>query len=129
NILQNVVELAQEHAECEFYYFFPPYSVADWGQVYEQGALEKRLQEEALAIDIILQCDNIHLFSFNTRHDWILNLDNYKDAAHYGEWINAEMLRLMKNDEYRITKKNAARYLQEERDFFTNFDYNSIFAD
>ena len=78
---------------------------------------------------MIVPCKNIHLFSFNTKFNWITNLDNYKDTLHYGEWINSEMLRLMKNDEYRITKENKEAYLQAEREFYTNFDYNSIFAE
>ncbi|MBQ9539607.1 MAG: hypothetical protein IJU95_10105 [Treponema sp.] len=127
NVMQNVVQLALDHPDCEFYYFFPPYSIVAWGESYEGGELEKKLQYEAFAIDLILQCDNIQLFSFNTKYEWILNLDNYKDSAHYGEWINSRMLHLMKAGECRITKENVDQYLREEREFYTNFDYNSIF--
>ncbi len=76
SIRQNVIQLALEHPECEFYYFFPPYSIVEWGEQYESGTLERKLQEEELVIQLILQCDNIHLFSFNTKYEWILNLDN-----------------------------------------------------
>ena len=129
NIQQNVIDLASAHPETQFYYFFPPYSIAWWARLYEEGELEQQLFIEQIAIEMIVPCKNIHLFSFNTKFNWITNLDNYKDTLHYGEWINSEMLRLMKNDEYRITKENKEAYLQAEREFYTNFDYNSIFAE
>lgn len=36
NIKQNVTDLAYKHPETIFYYFFPPYSVAYWGELYEK---------------------------------------------------------------------------------------------
>lgn len=129
NIQNNIVNLALKSPDTQFYYFFPPYSIAEWGELYENGELAKRLEEEAIAAKMLVQCENIHLFSFNSRKDWILNLDRYKDTGHYDEQINSEMLRLMKEEEdkYRITKNNVEDYIKSEEDFFMNFDYNSIF--
>ena len=129
NVQQNVVELAKEHPETQFYYFFPPYSIAYYGKLYSEGKLLRFLQMEQLAIELILSCENIHLFSFNTKFDWITNLENYKDEAHYGAWINSDMLRLMKTDEYRITNKNVDSYLRTEHKFYMSYDYSSVFAD
>lgn len=129
NVQNNIVNLALKNPETLFYYFFPPHSIATWGELYENGELAKRLEEEAIAAKMLVQCENIHLFSFNSRKDWILNLDRYKDTGHYDEQINSEMLRLMKEEEdkYRITKNNVEDYIKSEEDFFMNFDYNSIF--
>lgn len=129
NIQKNIVDQALSHPETQFYYFLPPYSLAYWGTLYENGELGNKLTEEAIAVRLIVQCDNIHLFSFNEREDWISNLDNYKDTVHYNEQINAEMLKLMSEDKFRITKENAEDYIKFERDFFLNYDYNRILTE
>lgn len=65
NIQQNVTSLAQAHPETVFYYFFSPYSIAYWGELLEDGTLNKQIEAEKIAIEEILKCENIKLYSFN----------------------------------------------------------------
>lgn len=127
NIEQNVISLARQHPETTFYYFFPPYSVAYWGELKEKGEIEYTIAAEKIAIEMILTCPNIKLYSFNLKTDITTNLDNYKDTTHYGEWINSDILKWMKNEEGLLTKENYLTYLQAERVFYSQFDYNSLF--
>lgn len=127
NIEQNVISLARQHPETTFYYFFPPYSVAYWGELKEKGEIEYTIAAEKIAIEMILTCPNIKLYSFNLKTDITTNLDNYKDTTHYGEWINSDILKWMKNEDGLLTKENYLTYLQAERDFYSQFDYNSLF--
>lgn len=127
NIEQNVISLARQHPETTFYYFFPPYSIAYWGELKEKGEIEYTIAAEKLAIEMILTCPNIKLYSFNLKTDITTNLDNYKDTTHYGEWINSDILKWMKNEDGLLTKENYLTYLQAERDFYSQFDYNSLF--
>ena len=55
------------------------------------------------------------------------DLNNYKDANHYGEWINSWILVQMKNENGRLTEDNYKDYLEEFRHHYINFDYNSLF--
>lgn len=126
NIEQNVISLARQHPETTFYYFFPPYSIAYWGELKEKGELEYTFNAEKMAIEMILTCPNIKLYSFNLKTDVTTNLDNYKDATHYGEWINSDILKWMKNEDGLLTKENYLTYLQAERDFYSQFDYDSL---
>lgn len=126
NINQNVISLAQSHQETIFYYFFTPYSIVWYGDLYQQGELERQLAAEQYAIERILTCENIKLFSFNAEYDIILNLDNYKDSTHYGEWINSLLLKYMYSDYGLLTYDNYEEYLEKERELFYNFDYNSF---
>ena len=75
---------------------------------------------------MILECENNNLFSFNNRTDITTDLNNYKDAVHYGQWINSMMLKWMYNEEYRLTCENYKTYLEEELKFYISFDYESI---
>lgn len=127
NIKQNVTDLAYEHPETTFYYFFPPYSIAYWGQLYEKGQISKNIEIEQYAIELILQCPNIKLFSFNTLSDITMDLNNYKDAQHYGEWINSQMLIFMKDDIGLLTKENYKKYIEDEKVLYLNYAYNNLF--
>lgn len=127
NVEQNVVRLARQHPETQFYYFFPPYSIVWWKDQYEEGNLDRYLQAKALAIREIVRCENIKLFSFSLMPDVITNFDNYKDSTHYGEWINSKMLHWFKDGVGQITKGNCEEFILEERAFFKNYDYRSVF--
>ncbi len=127
NIKQNVTDLAYAHPETTFYYFFPPYSIAYWGELYEKGELVKNIEIEEYAIELILECPNIKLFSFNIMSDITTDLNNYKDNLHYGEWINSQMLVFMKNDVGLLTKENYKNYIEEEKALYLNYQYNKLF--
>ena len=53
-----------------------------------KGTLESMLNLRGLCYDVLSQYDNVTVYDFAAREDWVLNLDNYKDTLHYGQWIN-----------------------------------------
>lgn len=126
NISQNVTSLAEQYPNVEFYYFFPPYSTFWWKGMIETGTVYSQIEAEKYIIELILEHDNIHLFSFNSRTDIITNLNNYKDIMHYGQWINSIMLKWMHDGDYQLTWDNYQAYLEEELEFFVSFDYGSL---
>ncbi len=123
SLQQNVTALAKEHPETTFYYFFPPYSIALWGALYAEGTALQQIEEEQVAIEEMLQYDNIRLFSFNTDLLITTDSDNYRDSRHYGPWINSEILQRMSRGENQITAENYEDYLQELKDVYLNYDY------
>lgn len=127
NIRENVLRTAKENPEIEFYYYISPYSIVWWGDIYQEGNLEKQLEAEQLMIELMLECENINIFSFNNFTEMTTNLDNYMDEAHYGEWINSEILGFMKDGVGLLTKDNYLEYIEQERAFYGTFDYNSLF--
>lgn len=129
NIKKNVTDLAQEYPEIEFYLFFSPYSIYFWDQINREGNLNRQLAAEKYAIELMLQCDNIHLFSFFTEFDMICNLDHYKDVVHYHEDINSQILRWMKEGTHELTRENYEGYCAQMRDFYQNYDYDSLFSE
>ncbi|MCR5421894.1 MAG: hypothetical protein K6E98_12925 [Lachnospiraceae bacterium] len=93
------------------------------------GIFNKQLQAEQIVIEEVLKVDNIKLFSFNNIADITTDLNNYKDNHHYGEWINSLLIRYMKDNLYLLTKDNYHDYLQKERDFYWNYDYDNCFKE
>ncbi|RKM59803.1 hypothetical protein D6855_08425 [Butyrivibrio sp. CB08] len=136
NVDQNIVSLAKEHPETTFLYFFPPYSMAYWGEEREEGDLQKNLELIKVAASLMLECDNIHLYSFAYQFDVTGNLDNYKDVAHYSPEINdlieAEIADVEKNGiesdklSIRITEDNVDSFFDELSEILENYDYNSL---
>ncbi len=135
NIEQNVVALARNHPETTFIYFFPPYSMAYWGSIRSEGALAAMLEGKKAAIEQMLECDNIHIYSFSFYTDITGNLDKYRDPAHYCAEVNDLLMDKMTQAEVsgeatydRITKDNYKQYLEDEKELFENYDYNKLLA-
>ena len=126
NIYQNVISVAINHPETTFYYFFPPYSIVYYGNLINKGELERTLEAERLTVEMILECSNIKLFSFDLMTSIGTNLDNYKDTHHYGEWINSDILKYMKDDVGRLKKDNYEEFFEKRRRYYFNYMYESI---
>ncbi len=126
NIEQNVVSVAREHSDVDFYYFFTPYSAAWWYETLKNNELEKKIEAEKVAIEMMLEQDNIKLFSINDNLSITADLNNYKDYTHYGEWINSLILKYMSEGEFQITWDNYESYLESEKEQYINYDYSSF---
>lgn len=127
NISQNFLSTAKNYSDIDFYLFFPPYSIYYFDSLNQDGELEMHLDAEKYVIELLLGCDNIHLFSFFTDSDLITNLDNYRDMVHYSADINSQILVWMKEGEYALTLENYEEYCADEREFLLSYDYDSLF--
>lgn len=127
NIEQNVVSLARENPDIEFYIYISPYSIYYMDYWYQLGQMERQLAAEKYVIELLLQQDNIHVFSFFMEHDTIENLDNYRDVAHHKGDVNSQILVWMSEGRNELTKENYEAYCEEEWDYYMNFDYDALF--
>ncbi len=128
NITENVISLAQEYPDVDFYYYMTPYSIAWWGGLYEDGTLYRWIAAEQYAIELMLECDNIHLYSFNTEYELTTNLDNYSDECHHGDWVNSQILAWLYSGTDLLTKDNYLDYIADETNFYSTYDYDSLWA-
>lgn len=129
NVAQNLVSVAQDNPDTTFYYFIPPWSTVHWGEEYEKGKLKRTLESEKLMVSMLVECENIHLFSFNMWTEITEHPELYKDPVHCTGEIHDEILAKMKANDpaYRLTKENYEEFLDREMEFYMNYDYNSIF--
>lgn len=123
NIRQNVAALAEAWPDVTFCCFFTPYSAKWWQMELEGMRLDQQVEAERIVIEELLKYDNIKLYSFNNLTDITTDLNNYKDTTHYGDWINSLMLRYMHDGKGLLTAENYESYLEEERQFYSTFDY------
>ena len=109
NVEHNYLPYIEGHPDTEFIFFFPPYSLAQWYSFYRQGAMDYHLQQKEALTDVLLRYDNVRVYDFQARRDWITNLDHYIDASHYGPWINDAMVEAVAADEGRILSTGQVR--------------------
>ncbi len=126
NITENVVAIAKANPNVQFYYYFTPYSIAWWGSQMELGNASRWISAEEYAIELMLECDNIHLFSFNNEFDLTTDLNNYSDECHHGDWVNSQILGWLYAGTDELTWDNYEDYISMERDYYLNYDYNSL---
>lgn len=127
NIGFNIVELAKAHPETEFILFYTPYSALYWESIYRDGTLEKQLLSEAKATELLLECENIHLFSFVKEIEITGNLNNYRDKEHYVSEINELILQWITEGRGLVTKDNYQEIIAWEREYYMNYDYDSLY--
>lgn len=129
NIEQNVLETARANPQIEFYIFIPPFSMYYWDRLDRAGEMEMQLAAEREAVALLLTCDNIHLYSFTDAFDLVQDMDQYKDYIHYNSKVNSWMLECMAAGEHRITRDNCEAYFTRVHDFYTGFDYDTLFPE
>lgn len=124
---QNILENVRNNPEVTYYLFFTPNSIVYWDSLSREGRLEQHFEAERTAIEMLLEQENIELYSFSNNFDLVCNLDHYKDVFHYSADINSQILRWIHDGEYRLTKENYEDYLAQITEFYSNYDYDVIF--
>lgn len=127
NLSENIVSIAKEHKDTTFYLYFPPFNIVYWREKVLNGELEKVIELLKISIEELVDEDNIKLFYFAADTDITIDFDNYKDYVHYDEWVNSYMIKAMRKNEKLLTKNNYLYYLNKTKQFYTSYDYASMF--
>ena len=109
NVEHNLLPFIEAHPDTQFIFFFPPYSLMQWYTFYARGQLNDNLMQKQAAAERLLAYDNVRIYDFQARLDWILDLDNYVDCEHYGPHINEQIVSLIAQDACRITDAEQLR--------------------
>lgn len=125
NVRQNVVALAEENPDVTFYYYYPPYSIMWWCNLYTAGTMEKQLDAYRIATEEILKCPNIRLYSFVGEFEMTTDLENYMDYEHHTGQINSEILEDLHAGNGMLTKENCQEHWDEVAAYYGSFDYAS----
>lgn len=123
NVTDNFLKLAEMYPDTTFYFFFPPYSICYWEALVRTKQLDVQLEAQKIGAKLLLPADNIRVYDFSYRIDITGDLDNYTDTMHYGEWINSEMLQMMKAGEGMLTLDNLDEYYDSVSKLYSQYDY------
>lgn len=127
NIKENFVDLVNQYPNTTFYIFYTPYSICYWDFLNQEGMMKMQIEAEQIATELLLECPNVKLFNFNDQYDVITNTNNYRDKEHYSAEINSKILEWMASGVGLVTKDNYIERLEEEKQYYLNYDYESIF--
>lgn len=125
---QNVIAIARDNPDIQFYYFFTPYSILYMDYIDRYGVLQREMEGYLLATEMLLEYENIHLFTFFDDYALITNLDNYTDKAHYAAHVNSLILQRMYSGEYQLTRENYRNRWQEISDYYLSYDYDALYS-
>lgn len=127
NVMYNLVQIAQDQPETSFYYFYTPYSILYYDRLFQNNQLLREFEILEYATSLLLDQENITLFSFLDLYDIVSDLNYYKDVTHYSGQVNDLMLDLMYEEKHILTKENYQSHIAELRDFYFKYDYDRIF--
>ncbi|MGN1181351.1 MAG: hypothetical protein ACI4SD_09055 [Suilimivivens sp.] len=123
----NIIQLANKYPDTTFYLFYTPYSICYFDALVLKGTLNQQLEAEKAATELLLECPNIKLYNFFDQYDVICNPDNYSDDGHYAANVNSMILNWIADGTGLVTKDNYLEKIEEERNFYMNYDYDSIY--
>jgi len=128
NLKNTALALAEAYPDTQFIYYFPPYSILNWDDHNQTNTAARYVAAFRLASQLLLEAENIRLFSFYTDYATITNLDNYRDTVHHSDAVNSLLLQRFAAGEYELTKDNYHAHWDEVLDFYTGFDYEALLA-
>ena len=127
-VQENLIDLIQKYPDTTFYLFYTPYSIFYWDQQNQEGLMQGQFEAEQIATEMLLQCHNVKLYNFHNHHEVIENPDYYRDKEHYIPEINTRILEWMTTDDDLVTADNYLQRLEEEKNYYLNYDYESLFT-
>ncbi len=128
NLEQNILSIIREHRETTFYCFLPPYSIAKMDSWQREKTDDYYFGTYRETAEILLEQENVRLFSFYDEYDMICNLDNYRDESHYAGWVNSYILECMADGRHELKKEDLDAHFDTVSQYYKDFDYTSIFS-
>lgn len=127
NITENIVSLVNQYPDTTFHIFYTPYSICYWDSLKQEGSMNRQFAAEQMVTELLLECPNVKLYNFNNQYDVICNLDYYRDKEHYSAQVNSMILQWIASGEGLLTKENYLQRLEEEKQFYLQYNYESIY--
>ena len=127
NIAENIVRVVNKYPDTTFHIFYTPYSVCWWDYTIREGLIDMHFESELIATELLLECPNVRLYNFNDKYEVTTNLNYYRDKEHYSAEINTKILEWISNGEGLVTKQNYKDIIEREKEYYLNYDYESIF--
>ena len=121
---QNVFDFAKKHPNTEFFLYFNPDSLLGKSLIFRNTLTFNQyayfVQQVAKKSDAFL---NVHFFGFDNLF-FTNDIIYYKDATHYREGINGQLLYLIKKKQYQLKDDNVNAYLLNLWSRVKRFDLN-----
>ncbi len=119
---KNILPVIERDIHTKYIIFYPPYSILAYKRYHDKGILKDVLLFKKYLFETLQDLDNVHLYDFQIAKQITHNLDNYKDFTHYHQRVTVWILEQIKNNNYRVNKKNIEVYTAELLQQTENFN-------
>lgn len=126
-VTQNITDLIKQYPDTTFYLFFTPYSAYYWDTLNQSKTLSATVDSFEYVSELLLECENVRLFSFFDQYKVICNPNYYKDINHYGGTVNTMMLDWMSFGRHELTRENYKLHWNQIKLFYSNYVYTQLY--
>ena len=126
--IENVVEIVRNNSDTNFTFYIPPYSILYWDKAKRNGELEVELTGMEKAVGQLLEYDNVTVYFYQDIPEIFEDLDNYKDAIHFGNWVNDKLTELIGNNEGVLTLDNYQAKFRGFYNYLNEYDYDGLLS-
>ena len=102
NIENHIGRYVAAHPETKFLVYMPPYSVAYWYLMTREGISEQQFRSRARVCELLLGYENVEIYDFSSRIEWITDLDEYFDYSHHSSAVSDSIMRAMAAGDGRV---------------------------
>ena len=102
NIENHIEKYVAAHPETKFLIYMPPYSVGYWYLMTRGGLSEQQYRSRARVCELLLEYDNVEIYDFSSRVEWITDLDEYFDYSHHSSDVSNCVMHAMAAGENRV---------------------------
>ena len=124
----NVVPLVRDHPRTEFIFVWPPYSILVWVDFRQRGQLDLSLEFKRRLFEALAKYPNARIHDFQTRTDWITDLEEYRDMYHFSPKISSAMVKAIAAGEERVTAQDVDARIAKLRELALSADPERIVA-
>lgn len=103
NVENHIEKYVAAHPETKFLVYMPPYSVAYWYLMTRGGLSEQQFRSRARVCELLLEYENVEIYDYSSRVEWITDLDEYFDYSHHSSGVSDRIMRAMAVGESRVT--------------------------
>ena len=125
NVEQNILSIAREYPNTDFYYFFTPYSIAHIDGYDRRGELNRLLNAQVCALKMLAGYDNIHIYSFWNVEGLSEDFSLYSNAGHYNERVCTDILEWIYSGTYELTENDIEEYTDLLWNNYMYYDYDN----
>lgn len=128
NYETNVLSIAREHPETQFYFVFPPGNAFFWDYVTRYGEYDCYMAGMDAVMREMLLLPNVQVYNFVDDPDKTMDLDRYKDRVHFDPAMMSEIIADVAAGEGRVTPENIDERMENMRAYWKNVDFDGLYA-
>ncbi|MEE1085761.1 MAG: hypothetical protein U0L05_01100 [Schaedlerella sp.] len=123
NLNQNLIPAIENNKECEFMFYFPPYSIARWGMTKN---VEADLEAIRIIVEQLVEYPNVSIFFFQGEEETITDLNHYMDTIHFDSEVSKDIIDYMAEEKNKMTIDNYQQMIDDFSAFIYNYNYDAF---